>query len=223
MRPAYLLFLLSLIIANPALAKDEKSKGPTDKKHVLVDEIIDAVKAEKPTDEEKDELKKKGQERMDRFVDVLAEKTNMSPEDKQKLKDRLGKSCQDKQAQSVPPEVKAQIDSKLAIKEFCRDLSYQVMGDHFEDSDLKAILKFIKSPTGKKIIKQAPDMIAQMIELSAERYVPIAIDFMKQYKMPEGMGPGSPRMSPEQRRQMIEKFKRLFEKNAPSEAGKDET
>lgn len=227
MRPPIVLLLSGLIVLTPVtavLAKDEKSKEPADKKQILVDQIIDAVKAEKLTDEERDELKKKGQERLDRVIDTIADKTQMSPEEKQKLKDKMSKGCPDRQAQGLSPELKQRIESQLAIKEFCRNMSYQVMGDHLEDRDLKAILKFIKSSTGKKLIKQAPDMMAQMLELAAERYIPIGIDMMKQFKVPEGLAPGSQQMSPEQRRELMEKLKRLLQRNGPQTSpGKDET
>lgn len=224
MRPSYFFLLAVCVFASPALAKNEQSKEPADKKHVLLDQIVEAVKAEKLTEEEKADFKKRSQERLDRFIDVVADKTKMSPEDKQKLKDKLSKSCQENQANGLPPEVKERIESQLAIKEFGRDLSYQVLGDHLDDSDLKAILKFIKSSTGKKLIKQAPDMIAQMIELSAERYVPLAIDMMKQFKVPDGIGSGPPKISPEQKRELMEKIRRLLQNNRqPSAPGKDET
>ena len=224
MRLSYSLLLAACVFASPALAKGDQSKEPADKKHVLVDQIVEAVKAEKLTGEEKLDLKKRSQERLDRFIDVIADKTKMSPEEKQKLKDKMSKSCQDNQARSLPPELKERIVSELAIREFCRDLSYQVLGEHLDDHDLKAILKFIKSRTGKKLIKQAPDMIAQMIELSAERYVPVAIDMMKQFKVPDGMGPGSPKISPEQKRELMEKIRRLLQNNGQQSApGKDET
>lgn len=216
----FLLFSSVLLII-PAYAKEEKK--PVDKKEALVDQIIEAVNAEKLMEEEKTEFKKKGQERIDRFIDVIAEKTKMSPEDKQKLKDKLSKRCAEKQSRTLAPEVKDRIEKELALKEFSRNLAFQVMGDHFDDHDLKNILKFIKSSTGKKILKQAPDMIAQMIELSAERYVPLAMDMLKGFKVPDGLQQGSPHMSPEQRKELMEKLKRLLQRNNPVGPGKDET
>src|SRR5579883_2800498 len=131
----------TICIPSAVVAKDDNGSvsknAATDKKRLLIDQITETIKEEKPTEEECAALKKKSQERLERMIDVIADKTNMSPEEKQKLKEKL-RSNQEKQAQqSLPPEVKAQIESKLAIKDFCKDMGYQVLGDHLEESDLK--------------------------------------------------------------------------------------
>ncbi len=220
--------LLVLFLVNPAPAfckskdKDKEDKG-ADKKHALVDQIIEAVEAEKPTEDERAALKKKADERVDKLIDVIADKSKMSDEGKAKLKAKIAEKKE--KHHSLPPEVKEQLEKRFDFKHFSKDLTYQVLSDHFDDSDLKSLLKFLKSPVGKKLMKQTPDMIGQVVELSMERYVPEIIDLCKNIKLPKGLSPnGGP--SPERKREMMEKLKQLFEQQQPHPApgpGKDET
>ena len=83
------LLIMFITSAAPAYCKKDSEKGE-DKKHVLVDEIIEAVQTEdKLSEEETAALKAKQKERMDRLVDVIADKAKMSDEEKAKLKEKI--------------------------------------------------------------------------------------------------------------------------------------
>ncbi len=216
-----------LMLQAPAYSKDKESskKGKVDKKQALVDQIVDAVEAQKLSSEERAELKKKNNERMDRFVDLIAEKTNMGEEAKNKIKEKLAEK-REKAGRQMPPELKEKLAEKFESKTFCKETTVTVLSDHFDEKDLRAILKFLKSSTGKKLLKQGPDMISQGVELAAVHYVPIIIDLLKEMKskLPPGLGPGG---TPEQKREMMDRFKQMLQeklkqKQLPGQ-GKDET
>ena len=246
--------LLVMVLLNPSAAfcksKSEEKKS-SNKSGSTVDQIIDAVEAEKLTDEERAAQTKKRNERIDHVIDTIAEKANMGEEEKAKLKAKIAES-REKQSQ-LPAEVKEKMDGLFQNKEFCKDTTNKVISDHFTDTDQKALLKFLKSPTGKKLIKEAPDMLAQSLELAAIHYLPIFMDMVKTLRMPgmqglpgmpgfggpsmppgftppPGIGPrGIPNMSPEQQKQMMEKIKELLKDSMPKQhtpppgPGKDET
>ncbi|MBX9723725.1 MAG: DUF2059 domain-containing protein [Candidatus Obscuribacterales bacterium] len=220
--------LVIMFLANPAPAfckhkeKDSSNKSE-DKKHALVDQIIDAVQAEKLTDDERAELEKKQDARVDKFVDAVADKMKMSDEEKTKIKARL--NAKKDAHKQLPPEVKAALEKRFDFKNFSKDMTYQVLTDHFDDKDLKSLLKFLKSPIGKKLMKQTPDMLGEATEMTLEKYVPIVIDMIKEIKIPKGLSPKDG-PSPEKKREMMEKLRQLFEQNqkAPIQGpGKDET
>lgn len=224
--------LCMIVSAAPAFCKDkDKSKDSADKKRSLVTQIIDTVEANKPDEKEREEFKKKRQERMDHLIDAVAEKSGMGEEAKNKLKEKLSAS-KERERKPMPPEIKAKFEKTFGdSKTFCKDMTVQVMSEHFDDSDLKSILKFLKSKTGKKLIKEAPDMLAQTIAISLEHYLPPIVEACKDLKncapMLTPLGPNGGGDS-EKRKEMIEKFKQMYEQlqkqKAPiSGPNKDET
>lgn len=244
--------LLVVFLLNPTAAfckSKSEGKQSSNKSQSTVDKIIEAVEAEKLTDEEKKAQEKKRNERIDHVVDTIADKSNMPEEERAKLKAKIAES-REKQSQ-MPAEVKEKMDMVFQSKEFCKDTTNKVLTDHFTETDQKALLKFLKSPTGKKLIKEAPDMVAQSLELAAVHYIPIFMDMLKNFKMPPGMMPGIPglgpvlppgfqpppgigprgipNITPEQKQQMMDKIKDLLKDNMPRQntppagPGKDET
>lgn len=219
--------LITLMASSaPALCKSDDEKK-IEKTHALVDQIIQAVKDERPNEEERTALKTKCHERIDRMVDVIADKAHLSDDEKAKLKARIaeGKEAH-KSGKGIPPELKEKLEKKFDRKAFCLDATYKVLGDHLSDSELKSLLKFIKSKTGKTILKQMPDMMAQSVELSVEHFVPIIMDMCKDFfKMPPGLGPNA---DPEKKREMMEKLRQMIQEHMrqtkpPTGSGKDET
>lgn len=220
-----------LLGACPALAKDEdkaKSEGPADKKRQAFDQILDTIESNKLTEEEKEQLKAKGKERMNHLLDVYAEKTHMTEEEKTKLKEKY-QNHPDAPKREMPPGIKEKLDKTFGdCKSFGKDMSFQVLSDHFDEKDMKAINKFLLSSTGKKLIKGLPDMVGQAVSLTVEHYMPALIDLtqtMRNFAPPMMMpNPGG---SPLQRQEMMEKLKRMMEQmqhpKLPSTSPKDET
>jgi hypothetical protein len=195
--------------------KQSTDKKSEDKKHLLIDEIVEALKAEsKLSDEELSELKKKQEERMDRIVDTIAEKAQLSNEEKAKLKEKIAERKK-REKHPMPPELKEKLEKRFDFENFKKQTTYQVMSDHFDNKDLKVILKFVKSPTGQKILHEGPDMLGQVVELSAEKYVPIMMDICKELKLKPGRLLAPRQKTPEQKRQMLEKIREFFKDKLP--------
>ncbi len=222
MRKINALMLSAFLLAGtaPAFCKSKDKSEKSNKNSSTAVQIIEAVEAEKLTEDEKAELKKKQEERMDNVINSIADQAHMSDEQKEKLKARIkdGRSGHDK----MPPELKERLMEKLDPNGFCKDTAKKVMEDHLSESDMKNLLKFLKSSTGKKLIKQAPDMMSEVIELAAIKYMPIVMESARHMRMAPGMLPpgmmprsGMDNLSPEQKRQMMEKLKQLFENGMP--------
>jgi hypothetical protein len=222
------LLIVFLTSSAPAFSTSDGNKSVNqkikDRKHLLVDQIIDAVQADNNlSDDEIAKFEKKQQERVDRMIDVIADKAKMSAEEKAKLKEKIAETKE--QHNSIPPELKEKLVKHFDFKNFSKQTTCQVLTDHFEDSDLKAILRFLKSSTGQKFFREGPDMIGQVLELSAERYVPIIMDLCKEFKLPSGLSPMD--NNREHRREMMEKLRQLFKDRLPPQSptgpGRDET
>ncbi|MBX9685191.1 MAG: DUF2059 domain-containing protein [Candidatus Obscuribacterales bacterium] len=204
--------LMIFCLLSPAAAYSGEEKSGSDKTRVLVDQIIEAVEAEKLSAEEQEAFKKKNKERVERVVDAIADKANMSAEAKAELKAKIAEKRE--QHHSMPPEMKEKLEKRFDFKGFNKESSYTVLKDHFSDTELKSILKFLKSSTGKKLIKETPDMICEVFELALERYVPIVIDLVKELKMPPALN--GPNANPEKRKEMMEKIRKMLQEQMPS-------
>ena len=72
-------------------------------------------------------------------------------------------------------------------------------------------------------------MFGQVLELSAEKYVPIIMNFVRKINLPKDFPPGlNPKdTDPEHRKEMMEKWKQYFKDHGqpklPAGQGKDET
>ena len=219
------LLIVFLSSSAPVLCKSSSNKQ-VDKKHSLVDQIIETVQEEsKMSDDELAALKEKQKERMSRVVDAIADKEKLSDEDRARLKEKLAARKADQH--KMPPELKEKFEQRFDFKNFSKQTTYQVLNDHLDDSDLKAILKFLKSSTGQKLFHEGPDMVLQMIELSAEKYVPVIIDLAREMKLRPDQLLGPREHESGRKREMLEKIRQLMKDRLPprppSESGKDET
>lgn len=196
-----------------ALAKS--SKAPADaeaKKKAVIDKIIQVVEDDKLTAEERKAAKQKKKERIAKFGNFIADKLEIPEAKREEIHQKMRE--QKKKHKDLPPEVKEEMKRKLDIAGFNRRAAYQVLSDHLDEKDLKNVLKFMKSSTGTKLVKEAPDMLLQFGILAGEHFLPIAIDFFKGLKMMHNLMPlpmpggleGDPK-----NKQIIDQMRKLME------------
>lgn len=187
------------------LTKAGKKRGET------INRILDALHRKPLTEEEQLASRKRTQERFEKVLDTVAEKSGMPPEDVAKYKKRLQERLATSSSQSsseASKKLKAKIQEKLQCAAFFRATMYQLFDDHFTSDELRFLEKFVVSPTGQKLIAEAPDMMQEGVGLSLEHYVPMAIDFAKQYRRSRSLRPG--KVDPAQEK-MINEVKKMLQ------------
>ncbi len=226
---ALTVFALILFTASPAGAKEKKEKDKPEKEsgESVISEIITLVKTQRPTEAEKEAQKTQRRERVGAILADLEQKGQITPEQKQKVLDAL---CEGKcdLTPPLPGGLKTDWKKVLKIDEFCETTAVRVLNDHLDQKDLKALLKFLKTPTGLKLIKDAPDMAAEAGELTAAKFLPPLIQMSKQFRM----GPGIPGLGPEfplspeeqeKRKQLLDKLKEMLKQRERERAPHEET
>ncbi len=203
----------------------KSSKTPVDaeaKKKAAIDKIIQVVEDDKLTPEEKKAFKAKKKERLEKFGTFIADRLDIPESKREEMRQKM--EAQKKHHKEMPPEVKEEMKRKLDIDGFKKRATYQVLSDHLDEKDLKNVLKFLKTSTGTKLIKEAPDMLLQFGILAGEHFLPLVFDFVKNLKMMHNMMPvpmpggleGDPK-----NKQIIDQMKKLIEqqrqKSAPPE------
>lgn len=214
-----------------AFAKSSKTTADAEtKKKAVIDKIIEVAEDDKRTPEERKAMKQRKKERIAKFGEFLADKLEIPESKRQEIRQKMEE--QKKSHKQMPPEVKEEMKKKLDVAGFNKRATYQVLSEHLDEKDLKNVLKFMKSSTGTKLIKEAPDMLLQFSILAGEHYIPLLIDFVKSLKMMRNLipmpMPGGMEGDPKNK-QIIEQMKKLIEqqrqKSTPpptGDPGKDE-
>lgn len=220
-----LAFLCALL--SPAFAKSEKKSSSKDDADTVIADIIAAVNTAKLTDEEQAEQKKVRKARIEAMLTDLESKGQMPPGVKEKI---LEKVTSDKPMHEQVPGMDKQWKARFKCDEFVKTATGKVLTEHLSQQELKDLLKFLKSPTGQKIIKQAPDIAAETVELGAVQFIPPLMEMLKEMAAKNPMGgpfgpgfgpPGFPGFGPggkpnepnEQQKEMMNKIKDLLRQN----------
>lgn len=213
MRLVTVSLLCTLAMSSPVLAKETKdnSKAGKDTSDALVAEIVAAVKSAKLTEQEKQEQKKVRTARVESLLADLETKGQIPPDAKAKILDGLRS---DKPIHEHVPGMDSGWKARLNLDDFTSDTTAKVLTDHLDKQDLKNLLKFLKTPTGQKIVKQTPDMTSEALELAAARFLPPLVELGKQFTMQKMMQPRE--LTPEQmekQKEMMNKIKDLLKQN----------
>jgi hypothetical protein len=186
--------------------------APVDpKKDAVLHNILESLNAKKLTDEEEALVHKHRQERADHLIDVIADKTNMPEEKRAELKAKIAKHAE---KAAAPNPKKEEILRRLDCKGFLKSTVYTVLDDHFNEHELKDLLRFIKSATGRRLVDQGADMLEEGFALTLEHFLPIFIDMGKEFKKATPLGPG-PSLH---QQEMIDKLKKMLHDNKPTTA-----
>ncbi|MBY0547404.1 MAG: DUF2059 domain-containing protein [Candidatus Obscuribacterales bacterium] len=224
MRLVTVSLLCTLALSSPVMAKEtsDSKVSSKDSSDALVTEIVNTVKAAKLTEEEKQEQKKVRNARVESILTELEAKGQIPPDAKAKI---LAGLRSDKPVHEHVPGVDSAWTARLNLDEFCASTTSKVLTDHLDNQDLKNVLKFLKTPTGQKIIKQTPDMLSEAFELTVARFLPPLMELGKQFAKQKMMQPKE--LTPEQmekQKEMMNKIKDLLRQNQQSSEPKpDET
>lgn len=218
------LFIL-VACATPAVAKDKHKTAQKDASTSTASMIVEFIKSQKLTEAEKEEQKSQRRDRVQKVLSELEQQGQITPSQKQKVLDACDGKCE--KAGMLPGGLKpSEIKSMMKVDEFCSSTAEKVLGDHLDEKDLKALLKFLKTPTGKKLIKQAPDMASEAAELAAARFLPPLMEMGKRFKMRGPSAGQSLPLSPEEekkRREILDKLKEMLKQREREKSPPEET
>ncbi len=97
------------------------------------------------------------------------------------LKNQIGKSGKD---EATIQKSKAAIEKVMSVsKEIVKDILNNEMvaiyQKYFTEKDIKNMIAFYKTPTGKKFIQMTPDIQKEMMQIMFEKYIPKLQETMK--------------------------------------------
>lgn len=160
--------LLSGLIMLACSAASSAQQTITPEKQALIKELLDVTDATKTVDalvntiiSQSDRMSAEATER------ILAEKKNLTPAMREALQRELSeKAVKNRQ------RFKEAFLQKINISQLLADVSYPLYDKYYTESELRDLIAFYKSPTGKKLIETAPQLFAESMERTSRILLP---------------------------------------------------
>jgi hypothetical protein len=101
-------------------------------------------------------------------LETLPDFEQLSDENKERVrKEALAESTRTER------RVRELIDERLDFTRLIEDISYELYDKYFAEEELKDLVEFYKSPTGKKSIAVVPKLFAESMELASRAIQPM--------------------------------------------------
>lgn len=204
--------VLATLQAVPALAQEssdspsaQKPKTATEeRKAKTIESIITAINVEKLLKETHESLDKDKEKRVERMLDKLVKDGRIKPEQRDRMLQSMQKSDRPKSTRG------SEFIKQLEIPQFINHSYTTLLDRFFTEKELKDILRFVNSSTGKKLRTVAPQMTSDSVDLAVEYFTPKIAEQIS--KMRGGRRGGSRiETMPELRRYREEMLKQLQE------------
>lgn len=175
MKKKYLFsFFLILFGLSVLTVKAQNTISPEKKK--LVDELIVVTEANKRTQETMQSVMAQMQKAYPLMMRSSLEKvTGLTDADKERMENELIK----KSAQ-FNVKFNERLMKQINFQEFVEKSSYSLYDKFFTENELKDLLVFYRTPTGKKMNEIMPQMASESIRLSQEYLLPKITNIVEQ-------------------------------------------
>jgi uncharacterized protein len=154
----------ALVAQEPAAAN---TQSPGTEKRALIKEFLEVTLARKSAMALLESLLQEDEKLMPSIVweavSGMAEVKQLSPRDQQELKDQLNR---DSVRQSR--RLRELFSKKIDFGQLIENLSYELYAKYFTEDELKDLIAFYGSQTGKKTIEVMPRLFAESMSRTAE-------------------------------------------------------
>lgn len=76
----------------------------------------------------------------------------------------------DNQFTHISDAVSKVLEREFLYKNRLREIQFEIYAEHFDENDLRVLIEFNNTPTGTKILKELPSMVAQSHRLKKGLY-----------------------------------------------------
>lgn len=186
-------WLLTLILAcclGVAQAQEPKvtaspAAGPTPEmsaaKRALIKEMLELTNSRESSEgmftAQFDEITKQMPDIVWQSISSMDEYKKLSPAQQQEVRTRINE-----RSVRFAEQVKALFLARIDMKQLVEDISYAVYDKHFTEAELKDLVAFYQSDTGKKVIREMPALFAESIAKGGEIISPKVKDIIEETK-----------------------------------------
>jgi uncharacterized protein len=157
--------LLSMsLLAGKAFAQQPISA----EKKALIEELLLATEAEKMTGSVIDTMLNSLEKQYPVIIQEMTEDTpGLTPAQKKKL------NAQSRGFAWFSKTFRERLPQRVNFKELIEKISYPLYDKYFTENDLKDLIAFYKSPTGKKTLSVLPALLNDSMQKSGELLIPV--------------------------------------------------
>jgi uncharacterized protein len=168
---ASLLFSLVPAQAQEAGATPAPTPGVAAEKRILIKEILDLTNSRQSSEAmfsaQFDEMDKQMPEIQWQAIASMEELKRLTPAQQQEVRARVKES-----SMRLSKRIKELFVQRIDMKQLVEDISYTVYDKHFTEAELKDLVTFYGSATGKKVIAEMPALFAESIAKAGELIAP---------------------------------------------------
>lgn len=167
--------LLSALACTAATAQEPPQMSP--EKRALIKELLEITEATKNAEAVKNSMLAQ-QEKIipEAFDRALEAEGSLTPAERRVIKNAMvAESAQ------VMTRLKEALDQKINFAQIVEEISLVVYDRYYTEQELRDLLAFYKSPTGRKTIQIMPQLFADSMQMTVERLNPKLLDALEQF------------------------------------------
>lgn len=137
-------------------------------KRELIKELLTVTEATKLAESASREMLAQMDREMPKIMKmVLMQDTRLTPEERKEIEDQIEKS-----SGAAVKRFGEKLIQKLNYAELLETVSLEVYDKYFTEAELKDMIAFYKTPTGKKTIEVMPKLMADVMQKTGELVLP---------------------------------------------------
>ena len=164
--------------AAPQQNQSNQSQEISPEKRALVKELVDAINVRKSAKDMLEvietQMQKQMVETMWQTLSQMKEMKELTDEDRQDLQDKIKENAQ----QGFKRFVDA-LNKRVDFGQLTEDVSISIYAKYFTEKELKDLIVFYNSDTGKRSMEIAPSLMAESMSQTSERLMPVMDDIMR--------------------------------------------
>lgn len=181
---ACLLFSLSIISVRAQDPPGNATPSISSEKQALIRELLELTSSQKTIDAmfkaQADQVDKELPQLVWQAVSGMQELKSLTPAQREELRLKVLSS-----PLGPGKRMYELIQAKIDFHKLIEDISFPLYDKYFTDSELRDLVSFYKSPTGKKVIEVMPNLLTETINQTASAVLPRMTEIMTQIQKEE--------------------------------------
>jgi uncharacterized protein len=173
-----------LAVLHAQQASPNRAQKISPEKQALIKKLLDATNSKKNAEEifksQFDELVKQMPEIVWQTISEMTELKQLAPKQQQEMRAKMSES-----AARISTRMRELFLQRIDIGQLIEEISYRVYDKYFTDSELKDLVDFNESATGKKVIEVMPKLVAESTAKVTEVIMPKVKGIMSEIQVDE--------------------------------------
>ena|SRR5258707_10320957 len=173
-----------VVTTNPQRGQADKTQEISPEKRVLIRELLEVAGARKNSEAMFktmfDQMDKQMPEIVWQAVSEMKEIKELTPAEQQRLREEISES-----SLRMSHQMRERFTQRLDLPQLTEEISIQLYPKYFSDAELKDLITFYRSSTGKHAIEIMPNLFAESVAMANERMLPVVKEVMSEISSDE--------------------------------------